>query len=41
MLEKCKSEKYVRCGRKVVYEQERVKRLYAQVRMIHRSSSFK
>ena len=40
MLEKKlqKSEKYVRCGRKVVYEQERVKRLYAQVRMIHRSS---
>ena len=35
------SEKYVRCGRKVVYEQERVKRLYAHVRMIHRSSSFK
>ena len=42
-MQKClkKSEKYVRCGRKVVYEQERVKRLYAQVRMIHRSSSFK
>jgi hypothetical protein len=40
MLEKCKSEKYVRCGGKVAYEQERVKRLYAQVRMIHRSSSF-
>tara|TARA_B110000459_G_scaffold61063_1_gene68479 strand:- start:573 stop:815 length:243 start_codon:yes stop_codon:yes gene_type:complete len=42
-MQKClkKSEKYVRCGRKVVYEQERVKRLYAHVRMIHRSSSFK
>ena len=42
-IQKClkKSEKYVRCGRKVVYEQERVKRLYAHVRMIHRSSSFK
>ena len=42
-MQKClkKSEKYVRCGRKVVYEQERVKRLYAHVRMIHQSSSFK